>query len=217
MLSALLLLSGLACVSTRGPEVLRVAMPAVTVDPVEIPIAVEKVCALAGIPAGIEYVFTPVVPQDRRSYVVTGGTVRQVLDRIVAMDPRYVWHYENGVIDLQPAKDPLDALDVVVPRAEFDDIDIEQAARNILAMRRVRKALDRLGVTRREFFSYTGPEAGFGVKRNAWHRFSMRETNKTARRLLNECVVRSGALSWTLVPYSAANEAKPTNFMLHFE
>ena len=85
---------------------------------------------LANIPMGFEQA-GPLPPSSgpRTPQPIAGLTMRQVLDLIVGLDPRYTWHEVDGVAVVRPSaawSDPHDALNRHVQNIHWTSVNARQ-------------------------------------------------------------------------------------------
>jgi hypothetical protein len=89
-----------------------------------VPSSVGALAAAARVPMGIEFLGPPPRPSISR-ITATGRRVRDVLDAMIAVDPRYEWREMHGVIVIRPAAawyDPESLLFRPVPPIEMIDV-----------------------------------------------------------------------------------------------
>ena len=85
------------------------------------------------VPMGIEFL-GPEYPALGEDISATGRTLRDVLDAIIAVDPRYEWRELPGVIVIRPAvawRDPDSVLFRLVPAVEMTDTSLTDAVSRV--------------------------------------------------------------------------------------
>jgi len=126
---------------------------------------------------------------------VESGTVRDVLNAIVAAEPIYVWREMDGVINVLPRQHADSLLDVVLSRFEVNQVGKGEARRTLLATLEVKRWMVRTGVQERTFFTLPG---GTGEDSAP---ISLNLTNVSVRTVLNT-MLRTGAFRyWVYSPY----------------
>ncbi len=152
--------------------------------------AIGSLAQTAGVPIGFE----GLVPLDRPlSIRATTRKLRDVLDAVIAADPRYEWREDDGVIVVRPVEawnDQASALNNGVEGVKLEDVvasDLFPVLARLLGVPTTHLAL---GDTRR--FSVETPG------------------NSTLLHTLNAMVRAHGSLSWAFLPSSTSNTDFPT-------
>ena len=147
------------------------------------------------IPIGFEGI--PEDPENEVTVAVLGGTVRGVLDKLIAADPRYEWRVgPEGVIDIFPKSRENSPLDATVFQYRVERVGRQQALNYLLGRPEVASALTGLGVTVRtpvtaDSYQTSGSIPAFSV---ALEEVSMRAA-------LNAITRASGSLFWAATLY----------------
>lgn len=101
------------------------------------PSAIYDLAKATKVPMGIEFL-GPGNPPVSSSIPATGRTLREVLDAMIAVDPRYEWREMQGVIVVRPAAawhDPESILFRLVPPVRLSNVHpqtaIERVAREL--------------------------------------------------------------------------------------
>jgi hypothetical protein len=170
--------------------------------------ALAEVAWAARIPIGYE------APEDElwqpapssRTIDVEGRTVEQVLNAIVALQPRYGWSEDDGVIHLRPKTavvDPYNVLNSPIEMFVLDDTTLQ------LALREVHFSL------RPE--SRQGGIAGSGPGPTALglRRFTVRVGQTTVQGILDAIVKAHGASSWSVTYAPDSGAARPYRISFH--
>lgn len=122
-----------------------------------------------------------------RTINVEGQTVEQVLNAIVALQPRYGWSEDDGVIHLRPktaVADPNNVLNRPIEMFVLDDTTLQLALREIHF--NLRPALRQGGIA-----GSGAPPTALGL-----HRFSISMKKTTVLDVLDAIVKAHGASSW---------------------
>jgi hypothetical protein len=143
--------------------------------------AVGRLAAAAGVPMGIEMV--PGNPGHPKSPIVASGRhLREVLDAIVAADPRYEWRDDNGVIVFRSGGSwaaPSDILDIQIGPMTLDRVD----------------SGDAMGVLKHVLGAQPGSASGPGDTK----RFSVDLPGQSSLLLTLDAIVRAhGTLAWSV-------------------
>ena len=144
----------------------------------------------AGVPLGFE----GLQPRPTRlSIPATKRPLRDVLDAMVAADPRYEWRELDGVVVVRPVEawtDPASALNNSVARVKLDDVVASDLYPVISRL---------LGVT--------APQVALGDS----HRFSLETPAETSLLYALNAMARAhGSLSWAITPTPTREAALPT-------
>ena len=97
------------------------------------PSAVRDLANATRVPMGIEFL-GPGNPPRSAEIPATGRTLREVLDAMVAIDPRYEWREMDGVIVIRPTaswNDPQSLLFRLVPGERMDDVSPQEAVERL--------------------------------------------------------------------------------------
>ena len=97
------------------------------------PSAVSQLAAATKVPMGIEFL-GPEYPALAADIPATGRPLRDVLDAMIAVDPRYEWRELPGVIVMRPAaawRDPDSLLFRLVPAVEMTGVSLTDAATHV--------------------------------------------------------------------------------------
>jgi hypothetical protein len=130
---------------------------------------------------------------------VENGTVRDVLNAIVAAEPIYVWREMDGVINVLPRQPADSLLDIVLGRFQANQVGKNEARRTLLGTLEVKRWMVRTGVQERTFMTLPG---GMGVDSAP---ISLNLTNVSVRTVLNT-MLRSGAFRyWVYLPYKLSH------------
>lgn len=162
------------------------------------------------IPAGAEYTAGG-WEGPRVSVNVREGTVRDVLDALIAQDPRYEWKVYDGVVNVVPKAGRDELLEAVLS-TEVSRFTVEPGASvsdiksHIVALPEVKSKLDRakvvvqLGELRGGEFSPPSPD------------FALRVSNASVRDILNQIVRSSDVKYWVVNRFGDNNEIFLLNF-----
>lgn len=145
-----------------------------------------EVCGKIGVPCGWEVA-------DKDEFIVstasvlkiTGGTVREALDKIVERYPRYVWRLDDGVINFLPkpgesiTRDGKPILDVIIIDLKLDGVRANMA---------VKQACEAAGLP----CGAVGSAGG----RKRHPKISLHLKNVTLRQALNAIVKKDGDAAW---------------------
>jgi hypothetical protein len=148
--------------------------------------AVWDLSTATGVPMGIELAegLPPARgPHEVVEFTATGRTLRDVLDALVARDPRYEWREMDGVVVMRPVRawsDPNNPLFSVVADVQVDDQTMTEAARAVLIS---------LGAADQTHMTFPDSKR---VSLSAWH--------ASAIELLNAFVRAHGSLAWAYQP-----------------
>jgi hypothetical protein len=147
--------------------------------------SIARLARAADVPMGVQAM--PSEPQSL-SVAATGRPLREVLDAIVAADPRYEWREDDGVIVILPVitwNDPLSPLFGTIGRLELKDVTATEAITVMMKM---------VGANRR-------PDSGMNDSR----RFSVSlSDDATFLTAMNGIVRAHGSLTWGLDRIAAA-------------
>lgn len=153
-------------------------------------------CAKVKIPCGWEYARGEVRKSDFKSRVVVeSGTIRTVLDSIIAKNPKYIWELNDGVINFRPKPEFQASFDgVAVSSLTIKKLSLKNQKINV-AVRRVCKAagLKCKGV-------------GSGGGRSSYGKVSVELPEVTLNSALNELVRADGESAWTLMQSESGDE-----------
>ena len=156
--------------------------------------AIGSLAQTAGVPIGFE----GLVPLDRPlSIRATTRRLRDVLDAVIAADPRYEWREDDGVIVMRPVEawnDQASALNNTVDGVKLEDVVASDLFPVLARLLGVLPNHLRLGDTRR--FSVETP------------------ANSTLLQTLNAMVRAHGSLSWAFLPLSTPDTGLPTSMTL---
>jgi len=156
--------------------------------------AIGSLAQTAGVPIGFE----GLEPLDRPlSIRATSRRLRDVLDAVIAADPRYEWREDDGVIVIRPLEawnDQVSALNNTVEGVKLEDVVASDLFPVIARLLGVLPNHLRLGDSRR--FSVETP------------------ANSTLLQTLNGMVRAHGSLSWAFLPLSAPNTGLTTSMTL---
>ena len=97
------------------------------------PSAVRDLANATMVPMGIEFL-GPGNPPRSAEIPATGRTLREVLDAMVAIDPRYEWREMDGVIVIRPTaswNDPQSLLFRLVPGERMHDVSPQEAVERL--------------------------------------------------------------------------------------
>jgi hypothetical protein len=167
-----------------------------------------EVAWAARIPIGYEApedeLWEPAPPS--RTMNVAGQTVEQVLNAIVALQPRYGWSEDDGVIHLRPktaVADPNNVLNRRVEMFVLNETTLQLALREVHFS--LRPELRQEGITGSE----GGPTA-LGLRR-----FTVSVGQTTVRGVLDAIVKAHGASSWSVTYTPDSGAAPPYRISFH--
>ena len=122
-------------------------------------------------------------------------SVRNILDSIVAADPRYGWSIEGGVINLLPKSDPPPLLDVRLAEFSQKEVPMKVMFEALEIMPEVRRRAAELG------FSESQGGFGFQIGLIDTRKYTVKCQNCTVREALNSIVSQSGSF-WIYREYN---------------
>jgi hypothetical protein len=148
----------------------------------------------------------PWQPAPTKSSVETGGhTIAEILNEIVARQPRYAWTLDDGVIHLRPkasAADPGNILNREVEEFAVDQATLQQALQEVHFT--LRPGLRGGGIVG------SGPAPStLGLRH-----FSVRLRSSTVQGVLDAIVKAHGASSWSLT-YTGTEGARQYRITFH--
>jgi len=151
------------------------------------------------VPAGISVVYPKESGKETlQDFMPNSFVLREVLNRVITVQPQYAWKEENGVINIYPNED----YSVLETRIQYFKLENET----------VSDALNRIHKTS-EFKNYIQENNlreedttffGTGDSEKA-KRFSFDLKNSTIREILNEIVKANGKGTWIYAEYESEN------------
>lgn len=128
-----------------------------------------------------------------QSWKPLDSPLRQVLDTLVATDPRYRWQMQDGVVNLLPVKGEPPLLQTHLHEYEVEDLSSAlEALDRLLALPEVRKRMVDLrlkqGLTLVKSLSSPNPA-----------KFSVKQSGGTLRQALNAIALAQGRAIWEYV------------------
>lgn len=117
--------------------------------------------------------------------------LREALESITHLDPRYRWQSDSGVINLVPFAGEPDLLKVRVRRYRVN-ADLNEALQQLLALPEIKEGTSRLGLKRNTVKLLVGPSPFY----DSPSRISLDVSNVTLREALNALVRAHGRAIW---------------------
>lgn len=119
--------------------------------------------------------------------------LRDVLDVIVAADPRYRWHIEDGVVNLLPAAGEPALLQIRIPRLRVQNVtSAKDALHHLLALDEVKKGMEEQQLKPGISVFVSGETANPKA-------FSVHCRNVTLREALNAIARAQGRATWDYI------------------
>jgi len=157
-----------------------------------------------GYEAPAEELWQPAPPES--TLKTEGRTIEQILNEIVARQPRYLWTIDDGVVHLRPktaVADSANVLNHVIEEFVVDRATLREALREVHFT--LRPELRGGGIVG----SGPGPSA-LGLRR-----FSVSLASTTVQGVLDAIVKVHGASSWSVTYVADAGAARPYRISFH--
>jgi hypothetical protein len=190
---------------------------------------VMRVTSAAGVPAGVEVVIDEPLPdrvvqvvRNRKSQVVTGRPLGEVLNLLVATAPslvssraltdyRFAWHEDGGVVHVSPLGGRQTFLDTVVPSFQTEGATLVETfdlIGRILEPDRNRGRPERI-------VTADGREQEVFSREPFTRRVSLTRRNVPLRDLLDAVILAYGGFSWSVRYRSIDGEYSRSIMILH--
>lgn len=174
----------------------------VTADDISVPL--EQLADQYKVPIGFEA--SPQITGSRNRppvrIDVEAGTVRDVLNAIVAADPAYTWaESSSGVESIFPKDRPSSLLDVVVTNLSLDSVYRDDAVKALLSSPEVQRWMDQAGVSRREIAGTISKPSSVGPI--IYH---LKLPDLSVRKILDTILIATGSHYWTYSRYGDRGE-----------
>jgi hypothetical protein len=155
--------------------------------------AVSLTLNYAGAAGGIIRIGSCTEETIKQPWKAQGSPLRQVLDTIVAADPRYRWQHEDGVINIVPATGEPDFLRVRITEFQVKNISSANAALgHLLALPEVKKGMADLNLKH-------GLNLFVSPKSPLPETFSVHCRDVTLRQALNAIARAQGRAVWDYI------------------
>ena len=140
------------------------------------------------ISCGIEFVSSNRAPGSEHKVTIhaVDEKVKNVLDSVVAQDPRYQWALLDGAINMMPSSKSDSILDVEILALHLHNVDVNEASREIMGLEQVRASLHKHHLEAGEFSPWR-PNQGMNEVR-----ISIDSRPSTLRQLLNQIAQQTG-------------------------
>ena len=196
---------------TKESGILDRRVEAVTISEVNIVLALAHIADEYDIPIGLEVAAAHKEPKEKKIDIsIEKGSLRDLLEAIVAQDSRYSWKIIDGVVNVYPRanRDTLlnDLLDTRIQ--EFllaKNTSLYRIRYSIVELPEIKSKLEKAEVT-----AYTVAYTRMDFARLG--EFSMRVSNVTLRELMNRIVRESDVKFWILNRFGKNNELLILNF-----
>jgi len=155
------------------------------------------------IPIGVEVISeTSTTGGSARMRVsVEDGTVKDVLNAVVAAQPGYSWREVDGVIDVMPSQHVDSVLDVIISKFEVKQLYKNEALAKLTGQPEVRAWMARTGVKDRTFFGGSVSASTDSSTGN----ITLNLLNASVRTILNQMMKASNSYSWVYFRYGPEN------------
>jgi hypothetical protein len=157
-------------------------------------VMVDRLMQKYGIPMGMDLE----IPSKHNliSVHISRGTVADVLDAILAQEPRYEWTETNGVVNIGPRHIANSILDVQIAHLDLRNADAYAIHAGLVSLPEVREWLEKNHLVERTVFSTDVVPAANGAASLA--HVSLNASGMTVRQILNRIVASPGFSSWVI-------------------
>ena len=167
-----------------------------------------------GVPGGIAIV-TKCGEDDKYTFVLSGSTLRNALDAIVAANPQYTWQVDDGLVSVSLIDGPPPMLDFHISELRLRGArTTNEAVNQLFTIPEIQKRIEALrlnyGFNRIGVSELRSPNSAFSTE---IQQYNLTLKNITVREALNAIARAHGKAVWE---YRERNCNGKTEFQIHF-